>query len=108
MDKKPFGSGKKAGSNNKRSFKNIGFVTLIILVGLIVFAAYGQPTNLKEVAFSQVVHDANSGQIQNITISGDDLQITPKGESKPTEKSRKEAGSSIYEQGLTNRDVGVT
>jgi cell division protease FtsH len=108
MDNKTFRSKKTPGGNNKRSFKNIGFVALVILVGLIIFAAYGQPSSLKSVAFSQVVHDANSGQVQAITISGDDLQITPKGENKPTEKSRKEAGSSIYEQGLTNRNVSVT
>src|SRR3990167_2903637 len=107
MDKKPFGPKQNSNKNGKRGVKNIGFVALIILVGLIVFAAYGQPSNLKDVPFSEVVKSANAGEIKQITIQGDDIQVTKKGEENPSQKSRKETGSSIYEQGLTNRDVAV-
>lgn len=108
MDKKPFRSKGPNDYNKRRGFKNIGFVVLIVLVGLIVFAAYNKPSTLKPVAFSDVINRANSGQIQKITITGNELEITKKGDSEPTEQSRKEAGSSIYEQGLENRDVEVT
>ncbi len=106
MDNKPFRSN-STGGKGRKSIKNFGFVAFVILIGMIIFAAMGQPSTLKSVAFSDVVRRANAGQIQQITIQGNDLQITKKGEDKATEKSRKEPGSSIYEQGLTNRDVVV-
>ncbi|MCA9337276.1 ATP-dependent zinc metalloprotease FtsH [Candidatus Saccharibacteria bacterium] len=105
--KKPF---KKPGGgdyNRRRGFKNIGFVVLIILIGLVVFAAYRQPSNLKQVAFSDVINRANNGEIQSIEVNGNELKITPKGEGEPTEVSYKEPGSSIYEQGLNNRELEV-
>ncbi len=92
---------------SKKNFKNFGFVALLVLLTLIIIAAFNQPSSLKSVPFSQVISEANAGDTRQITIQGDDLQVTPKGESKPTEKSRKESGSSIYEQGLTNKDVTV-
>lgn len=108
MDKKPFKMGKGGlQPAGRRSFKNAGFMALLILFGLIIFAAIGQPSGLKEVPYSDVIKRANNGEIKRITIKGNDLEITKKGEEKPSEHSRKEAGSSIYEQGLTNRDIEV-
>ena len=104
MDKKPF---KSSSSGGRKSVKNLGFVAILVLIAVIVVAAAGQPVKLKSVPFSDVIKSANSGAIQEIAVQGDELQITKKGEDKPSEKSRKEAGSSIYEQGLTNRDVVV-
>lgn len=108
MDKKPFRNNQLPGGANRKGLKNVGFVALLILIGLVVFASMGQPSSLKEVSFSDVIRRSNSGDIKQIVIRGNDLEITKKGEDKATEKSRKEAGSSIYEQGLTNREVGVT
>ncbi len=107
MDKKPFKMGSGKGGSNRRGIKNFGFIALIILFGLIIFAALGQPNELKEVPFSDVVRRANEGEIASIEIVGNNLKVTPKGEERPTERSRKESGSSIYEQGLENRDVEV-
>src|SRR5690606_26900438 len=90
-----------------RGFRSVGFIALIILIGLIIFAAYNQPSGLQEVSFSEVINQANKGEIQRIEITGDSLEVTPKGESEPTLQSQKEPGSSIYEQGLTNREVIV-
>ncbi len=107
MDKKPF---KRSGSkdyNRNKGFKSVGFVALLILIGLIIYAAYNQPSQLKTVSFSEVISEANKGEIKTITITGDELEVTKKDEDKPSEQSRKEPGSSIYEQGLTNRDVEV-
>lgn len=106
MDKKPFRKSQTPGGN-RRGFKNAGFVALLILIAMIIFAAVGQQSPLKSVSFSDVINRANSGEIEQIAIKGNSLEITKKGEDKPTEKSNKEAGSSIYEQGLTNRDVDV-
>ncbi|MDB5163633.1 MAG: cell division protein FtsH [Candidatus Saccharibacteria bacterium] len=107
MDRKPFRGKAPKSDKGRRGFKNIGFVALLILIGLIVFASLSQPSNLKDIPFSQVIERANSGTIKEIDISGNDLTVTEKGQDKPTEKSHKEPGSSIYEQGLKNRDVVV-
>jgi cell division protease FtsH len=107
MERKQFRLGKEGGGNkpNGNRFKNAGFIALLILFGLIVYSAFNQPANLKEVPFSQVINQANNGNIKQIAISGNELSITPKGETKPTEKSYKEEGASIYEQGLKQGKV---
>jgi len=101
MDRKQFrlGSGGDNKDSNRSSFKNFGFIALVVLFGLIIYAAFNQPSQLKSVPFSQVISDANSGKIQQITVKGNELDITPKGQTKATEKSNKEDGSSIYQQG---------
>lgn len=106
MEKKPFrlNGGRKDGRGSR--FKNAGFIALLVLFGLIVYSALNQPSTLQTVPFSQVVSQANSGQIKKITVSGDQtLEVTPVGQNHPTEKSYKEAGSSIYEQGLKQGKV---
>ncbi len=108
MDKKQFRIGGNPGGGNKRSyFKNFGFVALLILFGLVIYAAFSQPSSLKEVPFSQVISDANDGEIQKIQVNGNQLLVTPKGETKPTEKSFKEEGASIYQQGLQQGKVEI-
>ncbi len=105
MDKKPFNKPGNGNYDRKRGFKNFGFIALILLVGLVIFAAYKPSDNLKSVPFNDVINRANKGEIKSITVTGEDLSVTKKGDDKATEKSRKASGSSIYEQGLTNRDV---
>jgi len=107
MDNKPFKSSQKPGGNKRAGMKNAGFIAILVLFGLIIFASVRQPDTLKNVAFSDVITRANKGEIKKITIKGNNLTVTPKDSDKPTEKSYKEAGSSIYEQGLTNRSVEV-
>lgn len=106
MDKKPFQP--TPGGPKRRGAKNIGFVALIILFGMIIFAAYGQPDPLEEVPLSEVVKKANAGEISYIVIKDNTLEITPEGEEKPTLRSTKEAGSTIYEQGLKADVEGLT
>jgi len=106
MDKKPFKLNPAGGTSRKKSFKNAGFLALVILFGLIIFSSMNQKDGLKEVAFSDVVSRANNGEIKKIEVAGSVLEVTKKGEDKPSERSRKETGSSIYEQGL-KQDVTV-
>jgi len=82
------------------------FWAVIAFTGLLVYAALMPSANLKEVAFSEVIRRANSGEIKQLEIQGNEIKITPKDQDKPTEKSVKEGGSSIYEQGL-NKDAPV-
>jgi cell division protease FtsH len=110
MEKKPFriSGGKPGGNNRMNKWKNAGFVVIVLLFGLVIWSAFNQPSNLKTVPYSQAISDANSGKTKDITIQGDTLLITPKGESEPTQKSFKEPGSSIYEQGLEHGKTEVT
>ncbi len=105
MNGKQFKVGPGGGRDKRSRFKNVGFIALIILFALIFFAAFRQPSQLKEIPFSQVVSEANAGKIKSITVNGNELEITPVGQSKPTEKSFKEEGSSIFEQGLQQSKV---
>lgn len=79
------------------------FWAIIIFVALIFYATLFPASNLKDVALSDVVRRANDGKIAQLEIQGNDIKITPKDQSKPTEHSVKES-SSIYEQGL-NKDA---
>lgn len=106
MDKKQFRMSSGSGGDQRRNrFKNAGFIALLVLFGLIIYAAFNQPTDLKDVPFSQVVQDSNSGKVKRIEVSNNQLIITPKNETKPTLRSYKEDGSSIYEQGLAQGKV---
>jgi cell division protease FtsH len=108
MDNKPFNKNKKPNDYAKRrGFRNFGFVALIVLLGLVVYAAYQKPSTLQEVPFNDVVNRANKGEVKTIVITGDELTVTKKGEDQPSQESRKETGSSIYEQGLTNQEVEI-
>jgi len=84
MDKKPLNLNRNKNANNKRSAKNAGFIALIVLAGLVIYAAYSQPTNLKQIPITQAVSEANSGQFSKIVVNGNQLQITKKGQSQPS------------------------
>ena len=108
MDKKPHRASRKPVNKNNRNAKNIGFVALIVLFGLIIVAATNQPSKLKEVSSTQAITDANAGKYSKIVVSGNQLQITPKGQDQATLKSNVDGNSSLKEQGLKTDDVSVT
>jgi cell division protease FtsH len=91
---------KPAKQPNSKFMRLTIFWGLIIVIGLIVWAVYAPQKSLENVAFSDIIRRANNGEIAKIEINGDELTITPQGSDKPTQKSVKESGSSIYEQGL--------
>lgn len=106
MDKKSLKPSRQGG--NKKNYRTLVFVVMVTFFGLVIFGALDSSQTLKQVPFSQVISRANAGEIKKIAIDCNDIVITKKDEDKPSEKSKKEAGSGIYEQGLTNRDVDVT
>lgn len=112
MDKKSFNlKQKKQGKNNKpnpsrKYVKNIGFIAILVLFGMIIFASTKQSDKLTEVPLSSVTTRANNGELKKLEITGSDIKVTKKDEEKPTEKTRKDPSSSIYEQGL-NKDAPV-
>jgi cell division protease FtsH len=107
MDNKITPPGRKSNPKNRRA-KNAGFIALIVLFGLIIFAAYSQPSNLKEISATQAISNANSGQYSKILVSGNELEITPKGQSQPTVKAYVDPNASLKDQGLNTNKTPVT
>ncbi len=88
---------------NKKPGNWIRLGVFWIIIALLIFAgiAFLSPNeNLKDVALSDVISRANNGQITKLEVQGSEIKVTPKGSDKPTEKSVKQDGSSIQEQGL--------
>ncbi len=108
MDKKPFRKAPGSRKPTRKGMKNFGFVALLALLGLIIWASFSQNNQKPPLAFNDVIKQANAGQIQKIEVIGDELKIYKNKDDKtPSDVSRKEPGSSIYEQGLTNKDVEI-
>lgn len=76
------------------------FWAFLIVGTLAVVAILNPQQNLEEVSISSVIERANKGEISKIEVQGNDVTVTPKGEDEPKERSVKEGGSSLYEQGL--------
>lgn len=94
--------------NKRRGMKNFGFVALLILFGLIIFAAYSQPSSLKNVPFTQVISDSNQGKYSKIVVNGNELDITLKNKDHATLKSYTDPNASLKEQGLDYSKVQVS
>src|SRR5665811_1816175 len=93
----------KSPKPNKKpnNFIRLSLFWAIIVFGLMALAAMFVPQDqLKEVAISDVINRANSGEISKIEIQGNNVLVTPKGSDKATDKSIKEGTSSIQDQGL--------
>jgi cell division protease FtsH len=89
------------------NFIRLSLFWAILVFGILAVVAITSPReNLKVVPISDVISRANAGEITKIEIQGNDLKITPKSADKPTEKSTKEAGTSIQDQGL-NKNAPV-
>lgn len=107
MDKKPSGPKRKSGKGNNRNAKNIGFIALIVLFGLIIVAATNQPSTMKNVPITQAVQDANAGKYEEITVVGNQLKITKKGESKPSLKTYLEPNATLKDEGFNYDKVEI-
>jgi len=94
--------------NNKRSFRNIGFISLIILFALIVFAAYGNSASLQKIALSTAVQDANNGRYSKVEINGGEIDITKQGDKQATLKTYKDPQDSLKDIGLNASKVEVS
>ena len=102
--KKPSPGKKKMGNMVRLAL----FWVILVIGTLGVIALTAPQEELKEVSLSSVTARANKGEITKLEIEGNNIKVTPDGESQPTEKTTKEPGSSIYEQGLkTDADVEV-
>jgi len=109
MDKKPFRTNRGKSNPKKKGFRNMGFIALLVLIFFIVIAGLGQPSNLKEVPFTQVVKEANDGHYDKIAVKGggSELQITKEGEKSPTLKAYTTGATSLNQQGINYSKVTV-
>src|SRR5882757_3661361 len=108
MDKSPLRNNRqKPGSNNRRGMKNAGFIGLILIAVLIVFAATSQPNSLKKIPITTAVQQANSGQYEKISVSGNQLLITKKGDKNPSLKSYLEPNATLRDEGFNYAKVEI-
>lgn len=92
---------------NKNS-KNAGFIAILVLFSLIIFAVYHQPSSLKEIPVTEAVKQSNSGDYSKINISGNQLIITKAGEDKPSLKTYTEPNATLQETGFDYSKVEVS
>lgn len=111
MDKKPFRntSGVPGGGPPKRKgIKNAAFIALIVLFGLLFFSYSRQSKpKLEEMPLTQVIQKANEGQLKEIVVKGNSLEVTKKGDDKPSIKSEKDPQVGLVQEGLDTNKVTV-
>lgn len=84
------------------------FWAIIIFLALALFAVLSPHEELKDTPVSEVVKSANEGKVKNLRIEGTDVQVTMKGDDKPTKKTIIQSGVSLKDQGLDPKaDVKV-
>ena len=102
MDNKPFRSNraKRGGGKKNKGFRNVGFIALLILLFLIVFANFNQPGSLRDIPLSQAVKENNAGKYDKVVQKDSELDITKKNDPQPTLKTYVNPAVSLKDQGL--------
>jgi cell division protease FtsH len=98
--KKSFRPNSNRPLNGRRNYKSFGFIALIILFGIIIFAAYGQSGDLKTISLTEAIGNTNAGKYSTLVLDGNELTITEKGKDKPTFKTFTEPNANLKEQGF--------
>ena len=95
---------KPSASNSIRSFI---FAILVILGCMFVITSLNGDGSVEktEVPLSEIIARANDpeGNISKITVTGSTVEVTLKGQDKPTETSYKDVSGTLYELGLVNK-----
>ncbi len=87
----------------QKLFKNIGLIVILFLIISGIFILYGSPKKAPEqISLSTLAQQVNDGQVKEIQVDNDQMNIALN--NGTTEKSTKEAGSSIVE---TLKNYGV-
>lgn len=107
MDDKPFKKPQDNGSR-RRIIKNVIFIAIIAIFGVIIFASYGQTNKLEGISMSDVVARGNAGEFESIVVKGDKLEITKRGDKKPTLSSQVNPNVSLRGEGVDYAKVQVT
>ena len=101
-------AGNGAGADKSNNIRTLIFVCLIavLVTALMINMNNNGGVHKTEVPISEVIAQANNpdGGIEKITVSGDTVDVTLKGESQPTETSRKDGSGTLYDMGLKTLD----
>ncbi len=106
MDKKPMRPNRNS-NNMHRGVKNFGFVLILVLLVLIVMAAYSQPSTLKTIPLTQAISESNAGKYSTITVNGNELDITKKGQSTASLKTYSDPNASLKSEGFNYNKVTI-
>ena len=106
MDKKPIRPNRNS-NNMHRGVKNLGFVLILVLLVLIVMAAYSQPSTLKTIPLTQAISESNAGKYSTITVNGNELDITKKGQSTASLKTYSDPNASLKSEGFNYNKVTI-
>lgn len=99
--------GKKPG-DNRRGLKNASFIAMLVLIGLVVFSAINQPSQLKEIPLTQAVQSANQGKYKEIVVKGNELKITKTGDDQATLKAFSDPNANLKELGFNYEKTKIT
>lgn len=108
MDKGSLRSNKQKNSGNRYGMRNAGFIALIILLLLVIYSAFNQPSSLKTIPITTAIKQANEGKYSTMYVSGNEVQITLKGQSKATLKAYEEPNATLKTEGLNYSKVTVS
>lgn len=95
---------------SSNTFRGVISSILMVCFCLLLISSFNKASIKKtDVPISDVITRANdeNGNIEKITVIGNRLDITLKGQFEPSETSRKDASGTLYEQGLINHCVNL-
>ncbi len=92
----------KKKSSNSNAARWLFFVILLLLCCYGFSMLFTPSETVTEVPLSDIISKANTpnSEIEKITVEGNRLRITYKGQKHPTETSYKDASGTLYDQGL--------
>ena len=93
--------------SRSNAVRSMIFMFLVACLVMLFVSNINQNTAVKaEVAISDVIQRANDpeGNIEKITVSGNTVDVTLKGETVATETSRKDGSGTLYDMGLKTLD----
>lgn len=95
-------------TRNYRSAKNVGFVALLVLIGLIIVAATNQPSTTQTIPLTEAVVNSNAGDYSKIVLNGNELDITKKGAKTATVKTYIEPNATLKGEGFNFSKVTIS
>lgn len=100
---------KKKPTQGSNLFRWLAFTIILLLCCGAIASMTAPQSSIEEVPLSSVLARANdvNGNIAKITVEGNDLKITLKGEEHYTQVSRKDPSGTLYDQGLIDQCAGL-
>ncbi|MEX0748861.1 MAG: ATP-dependent zinc metalloprotease FtsH [Candidatus Saccharimonadales bacterium] len=95
--------------NMKKQNRNFGFLAVVIVFVMIVWALSNTTENTEQVSLSEVVRQVEEGNIEEIIVEGSQITAVPNDENAPRLVTfREDPGVSITEYGINPTEVDIT